>query len=195
MRTWMSCLLVLAACGTPPVSPTMGKNLVPSGRVPMQHRAAADACPTDRPPGTCALHEGVVVSCTADGECADAGANSRCNMMSFSVIVGCACTHDACSSDSDCATPTGACLCDQNGNRCVSGNCRVDADCGPGRSCSPSFGDCGFWGGFVGYYCHVPDDSCVDDSDCPSTNGLPAAACIYQPTVSAWRCATPSCQG
>jgi hypothetical protein len=37
---------------------------------------------------------------------------------------------------------------------------------------------CGFIGG---YYCHTPNDQCVNDSDC-------ASSCVYDATVGYWRC-------
>jgi hypothetical protein len=45
-------------------------------------------------------------------------------------------------------------------------------------SCGPSVG---------GYYCHTPNDMCIDDSDCATGNGLPAA-CTYSSAHGRWEC-------
>jgi len=70
----------------------------------------------------------------------------------------------------------------------------VDADCGAGGWCSPTYDfSCGSFFGFIGYYCHTPSDTCLDDSDCGT--GSPPASCRYNPTVGAWACATGQCAG
>jgi hypothetical protein len=74
-------------------------------------------------------------------------------------------------------------------NFCLAGNCRVDADCGAGGYCSPTFGSCGSFFGVVGYYCHTPKDKCVDDSDCPPGD------CRYDPIGGSWACGTSFCAG
>jgi hypothetical protein len=74
-------------------------------------------------------------------------------------------------------------------NRCVPGDCRVDADCGSGGYCSPSLGACG---AFEGYYCHSSADACVDERiDCP---GSPAR-CQYDPAVGHFVCGNGACSG
>jgi hypothetical protein len=92
--------------------------------------------------------------------------------------------------DTDC--PTGqACACagspytNNQDNYCIAGNCRVDTDCGPGGYCSPSDNtmSCGSLGG---YYCHTPNDLCIDDSDCSSSGGF--QVCAYSTTSSRWEC-------
>jgi hypothetical protein len=62
----------------------------------------------------------------------------------------------------------------------------VDADCGPGGSCSP--------GGFSDfcftpvYFCHTTKDTCVDNSDCPrSGTGYPQS-CNYDPANGHFAC-------
>ena len=72
------------------------------------------------------------------------------------------------------------------GNGCVPGNCRVDADCGAGEYCSPSY-DPSSCGGLAGYYCHTAQDVCLDDSDCSSGPNGPQV-CIYSTTSSHWEC-------
>jgi hypothetical protein len=69
------------------------------------------------------------------------------------------------------------------GNTCVTGNCRVDADCGPGGYCSPSSNPTGC-GGLAGYYCHTLADQCIDDGDC--TGSL--QVCAYSTSAGLWQC-------
>src|SRR5439155_1737546 len=156
-----------------------------SGRVPQKHRATAVACPSDRPPGTCAADAGTGVPdaglyCGKDTDCAS-GTNGRC--LPGGRLAGCLCSYDTCATDADCAQMGGPCECRPStqgivaptttaGNVCKAGNCRVDADCGSGGYCSPSLGSCGNYGGVVGYYCHTTRDTCVDDADCQVRGGL-----------------------
>ena len=101
---------------------------------------------------------------------------------------------------------------DNRKNACLAGsNCRIDTDCGPVGYCSPSqvgnlcvcmsaafckpddsgacyvgltqvpclCGDsCGH-----GYFCHTPQDTCVDDSDCTDAN-----ACNFDLLSQTWTC-------
>ena len=121
--------------------------------------------------------------------------------------IGCTCTYDTCTTDADCTQSGGPCECrpaaQSNGqgivapatsasNICLIGNCRVDANCGAGGYCSPSFGSCGNYAGVVGYYCHTAKDKCVDDADCAAQG---AGDCRYDQTTSAWACATSQCVG
>jgi hypothetical protein len=102
----------------------------------------------------------------------------------------CLCVWDICADDSAC--PAGqTCACHGSpyefgeGNHCVPSNCRVDADCGPGGWCSPTFSAslCGVVGG---YYCHTSRDTCVNDSDC--VDGGVGFACGFDTTVGYWSC-------
>jgi hypothetical protein len=104
----------------------------------------------------------------------------------------CACTYDACTHDSDCQPGT-LCACHgspytvNGGNTCFPGNCRIDSDCGPGGYCSPSPDMNSCSGTLGGYYCHVPGDRCVNDSDCPSTP-LGPGICTYTAAAGRWTC-------
>jgi hypothetical protein len=107
------------------------------------------------------------------------------------------CTYDACQHDADCK-PGQACACHDTakagngGNACVAGNCRVDSDCGAGGYCSPS-GDMSCVASVGGYYCHTPNDLCIDDADCAS--GGFGAQCSYSTTHGRWECTTvPLCE-
>jgi hypothetical protein len=129
-------------------------------------------------------------SCGRDEDCT-AGANGRCD--SFRSVV---CTYDACFTDGEC-TRGGPCVCEggqAGSNACLAGNCQTDADCGSGGYCSPSFGDCGNYSGVIGYYCHTPDDRCVNDEDCVEP-GKGAGYCMYRPDVAHWACGYGQCVG
>jgi hypothetical protein len=67
----------------------------------------------------------------------------------------------------------------------VTGNCRVDADCGAGGYCSPSYDTVGC-GGLAGTYCHTAMDKCLNDSDCPTSSG--PQACVYSTASGYWEC-------
>ncbi len=103
----------------------------------------------------------------------------------------CMCTSDTCTADSPCTTMGGPCACrgepfrGEIGNTCVPGNCKTDSDCGVGGYCSPSTGN-STCGGLVGYYCHTPRDTCIDDVDCTSTGG--PMVCTDQTAVGHWAC-------
>jgi len=165
-----------------------------SGEVPPDHRAVASACaPSTRSP---AIPDSGLASCATDADCAADGGLAAL----FATCLHRQCSFDHCLTDADCGA-TGVCVCANdyyggNGlyhaNVCVPGNCRVDADCGPGGACSPSRAYCG---SYTGYYCHTPNDSCVDATkDCASC-GLPGAACIYTPTTAAFVCGSAICAG
>lgn len=155
-----------------------------------QHRASASACPMDRPmttPDPTAMGD-----CATDADCTE-GVNGRCVSHRGYAF----CSYDTCFADDACEGP---CLCRGEGggvgsggaNRCVSGNCQTDADCGPGNFCSPTLGDCGLYGGTVGYYCHTCDDECTNDSECTE---MGAGYCAYSPTVAHWICQYTQCAG
>lgn len=173
----------------------------PSTRVPLQHRATANVCPSDRPASQCDLGVGVGVPsmCRADSECT-MGVNGRCVGNPHD---GCRCNYDTCTRDSDCTTG-GPCACRlatrgaSGANVCLAGNCRTDGDCGAGGYCSPSFGTCGDYGGVVGYYCHTASDECVDDSDCGRLDAGflgQRPYCMYAPETGRWVCGNSACAG
>ncbi len=159
-----------------------------SQAVPMYHRANGDLCTQPAGPGFCASGGPADGTCTMDSECA-MGPNGRC----IEPLTGgpfCSCTYDTCADDAAC--PSGnTCAChdspySEGGNTCVPGNCRVDPDCGVRGYCSPSpVLNCA--GGVAGYYCHTPNDQCVNASDCPVPRGG-AATCVYSTTSMLWKC-------
>lgn len=182
---------------------------------PSSHRAAASACTQPRGPvavpGPPNCPGNSAAGCTQDSDCIE-GANGRC----VSDTHGCTqvyCSYDGCQSDSDCA-PNEACACRESAwqstvNSCVNAECHIDADCGLGGFCSPSLvgnpcmclsaaackpnegscspgpcvcGDsCGH-----GYFCHTPQDTCLDDGDCEAGAG---ATCNYDALEHRWNCA------
>lgn len=169
------------------------------GRVPLRHRATATMCPADRPSQSCQGPIGGPAGCTSDRECT-MGTNGRCIGNSHD---GCRCNYDVCRSDSECAMG-GVCECRlasrfaAGANVCLAGNCRVDADCGSNGYCSPTLGDCGEYGGLVGYYCHTAADECIDDADCANVDAGflgQGGYCAYSREVGHWRCSNQGCAG
>lgn len=163
------------------------------GRVPEKHRAAAVACDDQRPPGGArALFQGS--ECAQDTDCG-AGRNGRC--QDFRGIS--ACTYDECAVDAECSS-SGPCACEaafwSDANACLPGNCRTDADClGGSGYCSPTFGDCGNYAGVIAYYCHAPEDTCIDDSDCTGDEARGSGYCMYRPELGHWGCGYGQCAG
>jgi hypothetical protein len=103
--------------------------------------------------------------------------------------VSCSCSYDTCADDAACS-PNETCAChgttyNDGGNTCVTGNCRVDSDCGVGGYCSPSASTTGCGGGIAGYYCHTVEDQCINDSDCTGGAG---EVCAYSAVDLAWTC-------
>ena len=167
--------------------------------VPIDHRSTATPCPTERGPGppTQPYPQGQSSGCTSDSDCT-AGDNGRC--FPFEGLVGPGgCSYDACFSDSTCG-PTTPCVCrasatDNAANVCdPGGNCAVDSDCGPDGYCSPSVSSCGS----ALYFCHTPNDACINDADCPSVDAgvsscQTVSSCAYDPTVLRWTCTEFTC--
>lgn len=199
-------VFALAACGGLVNQSSEGRAdggaTTTAGRVPMNHRPNADQCAAPAPAVNCMGGNGMLggdFPCSNDSDCT-AGINGRC--LHGGGPTGCSCSYDACTQDSDCSTGL-TCACrgspyNSIGNTCVAGDCRVDADCGPAGYCSPVATSAGFCESVVGYYCHTPNDLCVNDSDCPSGNGpnFPSDGfCEYSTTSSRWECEiAPVCQ-
>jgi hypothetical protein len=154
--------------------------------VPMNHRPDDSQCTGAAPAGNC-TSPGSPGNCHTDTDCT-MGTNGRCVMNGGGAIF-CNCSFDMCANDSAC--PSGqTCACHgspytSGGNACVTGNCRVDSNCGAGGFCSPSpsYTNCG---GISGYYCHTSMDLCVNDGDCMGTTGL--RICSFTPTSNRWEC-------
>jgi hypothetical protein len=83
------------------------------------------------------------------------------------------------------------------GNVCVPANCRVDADCGAGGSCSPTASTSGPFYGIVGYYCHTCSDACTNDDDCADAgvSCFGGPYCVRDPAVGHWVCGTSCSAG
>jgi len=153
---------------------------------PERHRPTAEVCDRERD-DTPVETFGMEGDCETHADCTE-GENGRCTNLGRWI----ACTYDDCFEDSDCGDT--ACICDGGSgasNACMGGNCQTDADCGPGGWCSPSYGECGDYSGVVAYYCHTPEDECVNDSDC----GGPGSYCWFDPTVAHWACSNSHCAG
>jgi hypothetical protein len=162
--------------------------------------------------GSCA-NQPQFISCRGDSDCAD-GTNGRCMTGGpIGCMTNCsydACASDSdCLDNVPCQCRASAS--DSEANTCASAsNCRIDSDCGPGGFCSPSVVDnfcdcpstalCGpdvhCWAGNTpvpcscgdgcghGYYCHTPNDTCLDDSDC-----VGQGTCNYDRLNNLWFCA------
>lgn len=158
-------------------------------RVPINHRPNDAQCSQPAPTGTCNFGGNPSFMCSRDADCDDAGPNGRC-VQGNGGPAYCGCTFDSCFHDSDCTGETCACHGSAYtygaGNRCVPGNCHVDADCGAGGYCSPTYATTGC-GSLGGYYCHTPSDQCIDDSDCNGGTSGPQA-CAYSTTSGRWQC-------
>jgi hypothetical protein len=154
-------------------------------------------CDSTRPPGI-NTGDGGVGPCNSDSQCTDdAGTNGRCTPTSSGF--GPRCTYDTCTTDTDCQAAA-ICVCGapapgpgRYANSCIPGGCKVDSDC-PGGWCSPTFFECNGALSISGYYCHGPCDSCTDNSQCPSSNGVPGY-CEWDPQVGQWACAISFCAG
>jgi len=191
-------LVSLVGCGS-----SSGKY---AGRTPVNHRSSDAQCSTPAAPGDCPGPLPASISgsggCTTDNDCT-AGTNGRCITPGGGVRSAddpaCVCTYDTCTQDTDC--PNGqTCACRgcpyiyYEGNMCVGGNCRVDADCGASGYCSPSPISPAWCGDdlLAGYYCHTAGDLCIDDSDCTNTVGQSVTVgqpvCAYSTTDTRWEC-------
>jgi hypothetical protein len=168
-----------------------------SVRIPQEHRAVAQACPTER--GTddpidmsvCTDLSGA--KCTKDADCT-AGRNGRC-ITPHDEPCDTECSYDECLTDSDCAE--GPCVCRTSGadvtnNVCLPGsNCKTDSDCGDCGYCSLSATPSGYGCrvNFPTYDCHTATDECIDAIDCVD-GGL--NYCAYGASASSgaehWTC-------
>jgi hypothetical protein len=166
-----------------------GGTEVAAGRAPQNHRANNAQCLGVAPPSdsSCPALAGAPASdCETDSQCAS-GSNGRCESNGGGPA-GCHCSYDTCTDDDACKTG-GPCVCHgsaylRGGNVCATGNCQIDADCGAGGFCSPSLSPTSCFG-LAGYYCHTPNDQCVDDADCAAGNGT---QCMYDVGARRWQC-------
>jgi len=127
--------------------------------------------------------------CFADSECE--GGPCLCRPSSSSSAAN-QCFAGNCKVDSDCGhdgycspslpcygcggycpSYTGPCPAD-SGDECSAGPCI----CSTGPNLCPT----------LGYYCHTPDDSCVNDSDCAG-----GTQCLYNVVKQAWACLGAEC--
>lgn len=168
-----------------------------SAGIPADHRPSAEACdsprPSEVPDGGFSPGSG---SCSVDADCADGGWSGRCVLSTATDAPFC--TYDECREDSDCGD-AGVCVCRSgqgyDTNVCVPGDCRVDADCGDGGYCSPVVLGCAGLTGIAGYYCHTPQDECVNDSDCTDT-AVQDLHCVFQVGKNPrWVCGPVDCSG
>ncbi len=154
-------------------------------RIAANHRAAGSVCPQTRgsaePDLEACAPDGGFLSCVQDTDCT-AGANGRCLAVG-PIACGTACSYDTCSIDSECPDNQ-PCVCRASStgwtaNSCTTGgNCRVDADCGPGGSCSPSQ---------VDNFCFCPATAlCGPDVACSTC--APGGPCMSVPCACGDSC-------
>jgi len=168
------------------------------GRTPLRHRPASTACSAERPAATTKSDPWPTATCDVDSDCT-AGLNGRCwvGVSLGGVDAGAFryCSYDECRTETDCPS-TGTrrvCLCrgpeiPLAPNRCVPAECSTDADCGPGSFCSPSPRDWMYPTYVVaGYFCHTPDDECIDDRDCDPPDAF-SRLCSFDISARRWRC-------
>lgn len=158
-------------------------------------RAAATACPQERPVGpVCPVkwvgesdYSPSHVGCFCHDEC-DQGRNGRCDPA------GHGCSYDDCIADSDCPDDH-LCACSQGPDethRCIQAGCRTNADCAGDLHCSPTrASECSNVSGVVAYQCHTENDGCQSDADCDgaTTTGL----CVHDAEQARWVCSTSRC--
>jgi hypothetical protein len=164
----LAVLCVLSSCGGKEAGAGSGASRGASaGETPVNHRSTDGACQTPPAAGTCSVTHVTKPQCTSDAQCT-AGVNGRCQQG----LQDCSCAYDECGGDADCAAGQ-TCVCHgsayagTSGSACVTGGCRIDSDCGSGGHCSPA-PRAAVCNGLPQYYCHTPNDACVNDSDCTS---------------------------
>jgi hypothetical protein len=178
---------------------------------PSQHRAVSTVCSTAAVDaglptqgfdgglrGPVDLDGGGAILCSSSDSCPACanGLSDRCFAFGGGGNGGTNFCHcDECNGDQDCG-PKDDCVCEgtpgqraATGNVCVPANCHVDADCGAGGFCSPTwYSFNGLWT-VAGYYCHTPFDLCLNDSDCAP------ARCSYSIQAAFWSCFTEAAAG
>jgi hypothetical protein len=159
-----------------------------------EDRVAAPSCSEHRPRGpVChgrwvgeSTYNDERIACSCHEEC-DAGRNGRC------YVYGYECSYDDCFTDDDCGA-SHVCLCaggSSGAHICVPANCRTNADCEGGQSCSVTRPEtCSNLGGVAGYYCRTASDGCRSDADC---NASGAGFCVYQGQTARWDCSYQHC--
>jgi hypothetical protein len=163
------------------------------GGIPTMHRPVPMTCPPVV--GNCPARttDMGTMGCASDQDCTTSP-HGHCDVM----FNGCSCDYDTCLGDSDCPA-NNICACasprGEPANVCVPGNCRVDADCGPGGYCSLSLG-MGCIGRLPvqGAFCHSKADTCTNDADCMSSTGG-FNYCQWHPELGHWACTMIVCAG
>lgn len=163
-------------------------------RIPLNHRPVAETCDNIREVPEPYSGQGIyfyAAECNVHADC-NQGINGRCVVNRDTGF----CTYDGCFEDSDCGE--NVCLCgsdEGSANSCMMGNCQVDDDCGPNGYCSPSYGSCGAYSGIVAYYCHTPEDECIDYEDCGGVEGQWGPYCAFNVVAGKWMCGDSHCVG
>lgn len=179
----------------PDVQPDAEPDALPDTSIglpePENHRPEEIVCDDERAPSTdLPPPDSGDWPCYQDSDCTD-GENGRCRAEPR---WGWSCSYDACTTDADCGGQVCACggAWGNDANACRRGNCAVDADCGEGGWCSPTFDECGDYSGVVAYYCRTEADTCLNDSDCTEMGG---GYCMFSVEASHWLCSYSQCVG
>jgi hypothetical protein len=194
--------------GLPPDSGSPDSGFLPDGgsscsRTPTLHYATDPACRMTRGPGidTGSDAGGLCAECcNRDSDCT-AGLNGRCGYFHNGPPI---CSYDECFKNEDCDGGY-TCFCGGSdgtnataANRCLPSNCRLDSDCSEGCGCSPTYDTtCGIYDGYVGVFCHRPNDECTVDSDCHQDTdaGSLFGFCAFSGAAAHWVCAYAFCSG
>jgi hypothetical protein len=169
----------------------------PPAHAPSQHRSTATTCtPVPLPPEP-NLDAGSLLGPSARFDChvhtdCTAMPRGRCILVPTNPPYdpgGTRCVYDQCTTDMQCGP--GPCQCGDVANSCLAGNCHVDSDCGNGGYCSPEIDPC--QGFTLGYYCHTPADTCIDDTDCTNTPPIGRGSCQFDGDAGSWQCDPALC--
>jgi hypothetical protein len=174
-------LLALVACSKhgrdkpEPAHPGPG----PRGGAPTGGRPHEVACQSPRPPGN--FTPGTAGMCKSDADCTDKP-NGRCRIGGGEAGPLNMCTYNECEHDADCKGG-GPCECADNGNYCLAGNCKTDAECG-GLACARAESlDCR---GQPGYWCRTAQDTCSGPDSCSKNK-----KCVFDAKQGHWACMDP----
>ena len=149
------------------------------------HRTAAITCASTVPRPEPVSNPSMNPECTFDADCTGAPYGFCGNSFPMGTLVT-SCWY-GCVNDSDCRD-NAICECSSVIGRCVSSQCKSDADCTPGFMCrrydqSPGCG-------ISSYACQSPADTCANDLDC---NQTAQEHCLFVSAKQAFQCVATTC--
>jgi hypothetical protein len=154
-----------AGCKTMVIIDCTNAKPLPDGLVdcgPVEARPKAPTCtlvPTGNMPTQCTGATGYMAqTCHSDSNC-NTYKQGRCDD-------NCEC-FSTCATDADCESGQ-ACLCGENGGKCVAAFCRTSADCKDGGQCilHEQHITCGGGQTIQAFACTTGDDECHTDAEC-----------------------------